>query len=121
MSERYEIKLGELRGSPPEHLGYFALTFTVQPPIDFASEQARLELGTHTLNTINSLQDDGFSFDETNSRVQSEHARVSFTHNTRDNSATVGNISGFANEARVTKATILSALEIVINGDGKRS
>jgi hypothetical protein len=116
MSRRYEIYLTDVRGKGAKTVGKFAVTFLVRPPVEFASDEARLELGSHLLDMINVIGD--YSLRERTPESLTSYAHASFTHELPGKPrASVGTISGNTEDERgISKDTIAEALEIVLNG-----
>ncbi len=127
MATRYEVSLGQIH-SESEHssmgtpMGEFVISFTVEPPVKFQSEQAAAELGHHVLVAWNALG--GFRYSESgrhDPNYNGNHALISFPHESADEDkrVTMGVVTGYnrAHPDHFERETLQQAFDIVLNGE----
>jgi hypothetical protein len=127
MAQRHEVTLGETHYRS-EHttmatpVGEFVISFTVQPPVEFLSEQAAADMGHHVLVALNAVgKKDYYEFGREEPNYNGNHALISFSHETGDGDENVtrGVISGYdsAHPDHFDRQALQQAFDIVLNGD----
>jgi len=127
MAHEYKVTLGEMR-SGSEHftsasqVGEFVISFTVEPPVKFISEQAAAEMGHHVMVAWNAIGKNHFP--ETGKEkpgLTGNEALVSFSHEIGegDARATKGIISGYygSHSDYFDQEALQQAFDLVLNGD----